>query len=221
MGWNAILPALTGHLALAALIGLLLAGCAGAPDFWPTQETRKELRTETEVMRHAVAFAPQSAQLSAGEAATIERFLAGVGLQKSDRIRIAVAAEGGPVLGQARAETLLAHLAGLGLSATAGISAGAAALEVVRTHVTVPDCPDWSKPGLLDMSNTPSSNFGCATAVNLSLMVADPADLARGRELGAADGERMAETVRRYRTGELPAPSAANESGAVSLFETP
>ena len=172
-------------------------------------------------MRHAVAFAPESALLSAGEAAAIDHFLAGAGLQKSDRIRVAVAAQDAPALSQSRADTLLAHLASLGLRATPRISAGAAALEVVRTHVTAPDCPDWSKPGLLDMSNTGSSNFGCATAVNLSLMVADPADLAQGRELGAADGERMAEAVRRYRTGELPAPSASSESAAVSLFGTP
>jgi pilus assembly protein CpaD len=221
MGRIAILPTLVGHFALAALIGLLLAGCAGAPDFWPTEDDRKELRTETDVMHHAVAFAPDSAQLTAGEVAAIDRFLAGAELQKSDRIQVLVAARDGLALGQTRAETLLAHLAGLGLSASPKISAGAAALEVVRTRVIVPDCPDWSKPGLLDMSNTPSSNFGCATAINLSLMVADPADLARGRELGAADGERMAETIRRYRTGELPAPSASNESAPVSLFETP
>ena len=179
------------------------------------------MRIETEVMHHAVGFAPESARLAAGEVAAIERFLAGAALRKSDRIRVAVTDRDGVALGQARTESLLAHLADMGLAATPRMGASGAAIEVERSLVIAPDCPDWSKPGLLDMSNTPSSNFGCATAVNLSLMVADPGDLALGRELGPADGVRMAETVRRYRTGELPAPTASDDGGAMSLFETP
>ena len=49
----------------------------------------------------------------------------------------------------------------------------------------------------------PLSNLGCANAVNLGLMIAEPADLTRGRPLGTADGIREAEAVVRYRTDKV------------------
>jgi pilus assembly protein CpaD len=44
----------------------------------------------------------------------------------------------------------------------------------------VPNCPDWSDTNL-PMSEGQSSNYGCATALNLAAMIADPNDLIRGR----------------------------------------
>jgi pilus assembly protein CpaD len=73
-----------------------------------------------------------------------------------------------------------------------------------RFDVEVIGCPDWRKPLLDDFSNYESSNFGCANANNLALMVADPMDLVRGREGGTGDGTRAAGTIRGYRSGALP-----------------
>ena len=70
-------------------------------------------------------------------------------------------------------------------------------------HITLPNCPDWSKPIGTDSSNTTSSNLGCANQSNLARMVADPRDLVRGRRLGPADGVREAEAVVRYRTDNV------------------
>ena len=69
-----------------------------------------------------------------------------------------------------------------------------------RYVVTLPPCPDWSKPaaGAGDFTNTASSNFGCANAVNLGLMVAKPADLAEAAPLGPAAGQPAAAAVQRY-----------------------
>jgi type IV pilus biogenesis protein CpaD/CtpE len=47
---------------------------------------------------------------------------------------------------------------------------------------------------------------GCATALNLEAMVADAADLARGREFGPAIGEPVVTPVRRHRLGQVPEP---------------
>src|SRR3546814_11206295 len=44
--------------------------------------------------------------------------------------------------------------------------------------------------------------FGCTTAYNLGVMIADPADLERGRELDPADAERAGLSIQRYRVGE-------------------
>ena len=49
------------------------------------------------------------------------------------------------------------------------------------------------------------SNLGCANAVNLGLMVADPNDLAMGTPTAPADAAREAEAIVRYRTDKVKA----------------
>jgi pilus assembly protein CpaD len=69
-------------------------------------------------------------------------------------------------------------------------------------YVAVPPaCPDWSTPEANTFTNEPSSNFGCASEVNLASMVANPADLARGNGKPAADGDLAALRVKQYRAG--------------------
>ncbi len=57
------------------------------------------------------------------------------------------------------------------------------------------------RPGVT-FNNTRSSNFGCATATNLGLMVADPGDIVAGRDPGLMDGEFTARSIERYRKGQ-------------------
>jgi len=109
-----------------------------------------------------------------------------------------------------REETVAAYLDHLSLKTfplADGFAVGEPGADVVRVivrrHVvTLPGCPDWSaKPGNT-WQNRVSSNWGCATAANLGLMVANPADLAGGRRMGPADGEFSATSIDRYRKGE-------------------
>jgi pilus assembly protein CpaD len=79
----------------------------------------------------------------------------------------------------------------------------AVVVSVGRYVVTLPVCPDWSKPEADDYTNTPPSNFGCANASNLGRMVANPADLVHGTPLGPADGDFAARGIQRYRAGEI------------------
>src|SRR3546814_4170363 len=74
-----------------------------------------------------------------------------------------------------------------------------AVVYVGRYHVVLPDCPDWRKQTAADFTNTPSSNYGCATTVNFARMLADPGDLVQGRDPGLSDGDRLAGTIRAYR----------------------
>jgi pilus biogenesis lipoprotein CpaD len=70
-------------------------------------------------------------------------------------------------------------------------------LTVSRMMAVLPDCnqpqPLEPDPPLFERG------FGCSNAYNLGVMVADPADLERGRTLDPADAERASLTVTRYR----------------------
>jgi pilus assembly protein CpaD len=75
--------------------------------------------------------------------------------------------------------------------------------------VTLPACPNWSKPSQPDFANAPSSNFGCSTETNLGLMVANPTDLAAARTLNGAAGQPAVAAVQRYMTDKVtPLPTA-------------
>src|SRR4029077_6516059 len=69
-----------------------------------------------------------------------------------------------------------------------------------RGAVSLPACPNWSQYPASDFSNSRSSNFGCSVATNLGLMVANPADLASGRDLAHADGTPAVSAITRYLT---------------------
>ena len=75
-----------------------------------------------------------------------------------------------------------------------------------RSIVLPPSCADWSQPSASNPANHPTGALGCANAFNLGLMVAEPGDLVRGREAGAADGEAATLAIQRYRKGEIRAP---------------
>lgn len=62
---------------------------------------------------------------------------------------------------------------------------------VSAAGAAVPSCPDWSDTALT-ASEGQASNYGCATAVNLAAMVADPADLVHGKHGDGAGGADVA-----------------------------
>jgi pilus assembly protein CpaD len=84
-----------------------------------------------------------------------------------------------------------------------------------RNMVTLPPCPNWSQYPASDFTNMKTSNFGCATATNLGLMVANPADLVAGRELARADATPAVSGVSRYLTDKVKLPDTG--AGAAAL----
>lgn len=78
-------------------------------------------------------------------------------------------------------------------------------VEVLARGIVViePSCPDWSRPTASHPANLTTSNFGCATAVNLVRMLADPRDFVRGHPLDPADGSHAAGAIARYRADEV------------------
>lgn len=77
-----------------------------------------------------------------------------------------------------------------------------ATMTVDGVVLTVPGCPDWTKPTRVNFSNSVHTNFGCADAANLGAMLANPTDAYFGRKPGTADGAVAAAAIQRYRSGE-------------------
>lgn len=103
--------------------------------------------------------------------------------------------------------------------ATLGVTPGAALrVEVIRLGAHVPACPDWSRRSDEDFSNRPSSNFGCADAVNLAAQVARPADLLAGRGRSTTPAAPLAGAVAALaadRVKPLKAAAAPASGGAI------
>lgn len=66
-------------------------------------------------------------------------------------------------------------------------------------------CPPWVEFPTNRHSNAEPAYLGCSNAVNLRAMVADPADLERGRPLGPANGIRATLGVENYELGKVKA----------------
>ena len=99
-----------------------------------------------------------------------------------------------------------------------------ALLVMTFSVVVAPDCPDWRQSPEHNFSNHDSANFGCATEVNLGLMVADPRDLAHGTgELPPAHSQRGDLAITQYHTGgaKAAAASPAPAAGAAPAEAAP
>lgn len=102
----------------------------------------------------------------------------------------------------------------------------AAALVFLAGCQSLPDDP---RPGGAGVCAAPAvlgaatpagkSGFGCATAVNLQAMLADPGDLERGADLPDASGDAALIAVRRHRLGE--AKPLAGVAGSDLAMEGP
>lgn len=96
---------------------------------------------------------------------------------------------------------------GLLLADTAPVTQGSDTLSGVRVVVSrssaaVPNCPNWSRPAQPDFASSGMSNYGCATNSNLAAMVADPADLLHGRDVGDNDPQTITRAIQTYRDKE-------------------
>lgn len=210
-------------------VGLLvLAGCNPVPPTPATPQAHVARIVELELV-HTVYFDTDDAELRPAEAAALRQFASLV----DDRISLdnvvighadirASDAHNDP-LSARRAATVAEILSAEGLSPdrisrhALGRRVPVVAAEeetawrlsrrvevVARGLVIVePNCPDWSRPSAAHPANLPTSNFGCATSLNLVRMVADPRDLVRGAPLGPNDSARTTDAVNRYRADDV------------------
>lgn len=197
---------------LLAAVMLGVSGCAQIAHHGDIEEP-KTLILDGAPGALGIAFAPGSSRIPPAEVARLRRIAAAGGIAPSDRVTVALA--GAPALAAARFDAVAASLLPYGIVASPAwlpsVPRDVALIRRERYLVTLPPCPDWSKPsaGAGDFTNTFASNFGCASAVNLGLIVASPADLAGGRQTAATAGQPAAAAVNRYLNDKVVLPAGA------------
>jgi pilus assembly protein CpaD len=215
---------------VAPLLGVLLMAAACTPESgrWTPTESPKANKVDFVTMAHEVHFAPGATAQTPAETKALSEFLNSIAFGYGDEVTIDVGPRGGNAVAEAlaakRLEAVTATLRRLRAHAQlasrptvdGALSRNAVIVTVGRYVVTAPNCPDRTKPESDDFTNTTQSNFGCATATNLGLMVANPGDLVHGTVPGPADGEFATRGVQLYRSGGIPktlAPAMGSTSG--------
>ncbi len=171
----------------------------------------------------AVHYAPGAQSPDATQVAALNVLFAMGDLGRGDVVVI----ERAPgQLAQARALALLSGLSREGLvvslAVSAGVPDGELRLQIEHAVATAPDCPNWTKPPGDDFDNTLHSDFGCATAMNLAAMVANPRDLLAGRVMGGVVGDAALAAIHSYRKGKAAdGGSSGAAPGSATFTVTP
>jgi pilus assembly protein CpaD len=215
---------MTLRISYAALPLLLaLSACQPAVATYTAAEAPKDLVLNSAERRVVLRFVPGSARLTSADAQRLTRLAVTGAILPSDRVLVAAA--GPPALEAARqaaiARALLPYRIVARPAAVPGSTHNHATVMVERTLVTLPPCPNWSGPTPEHFDNQPSSNFGCATAVNRGMMVASPTDLAGGQPLGPADAAPAVIATDLYLANKVPPPIAVGGMGAGAAPSTP
>jgi pilus assembly protein CpaD len=196
----------------------LVLGLAACAAEYSKSEAPDTLRVDGSESRLSIAFAGGSDHLAAGEAARLDRMVVAGAIRPADRVEIA--ASGPPGLAERRAAAISRELLRYGIVtqtvALGAVPANHALVSVGRFAVTLPTCPNWSQSLDYDFTNAYTSNYGCANATNLGLMVASPGDLVSGRSFSGPDAQPAAAAVQRYLTDRVknpPTPTASPFSG--------
>lgn len=151
---------------------------------------------------YAIDLAAPSGMLPPTEMARLDGWFSALELGYGDSIHVA-----GPYALEARGD--VARVASkYGMTLTEGapvvggpLGPGSVRVVVSRTRADVPGCPNWSEPAQPNPSNRMMPGFGCAVNGNMAAMVANPNDLARGRDVsGLTDTRTAVRPVTLYRT---------------------
>jgi pilus assembly protein CpaD len=196
---------------------------------WKQQEAFAQPQVQRVDMQYVVPFAPKALEMTDVEREALAMFVRQNNLQPGTHVSVAAPTK--TATQAARSRNRLAavrnELQRLGVSSaivqaqpTNNQSTGDEVVVFAQTVAVVPpDCPGYNAPIVLDFEWRPNTRLGCANAVNLGLMVANPNDLAQGRPIGPADGEAMALGVQRYRTVQT-FPTGAPQSNVPFRVET-
>lgn len=200
-----------GRMGAGLFCAVVLGACGHIPDFKDYTAydpvTAHEPRVQPVSITHTVSFSGQGVTLDRVAGGDIDAFLVRQQVGQGDVMEVAIPVGGGEIA-RGRAERVLAYLnlkrlrAGMVINDDPKMPDDAVRLIVHRYQVTLPGCPDWTDKGGITHANQVHSNWSCANAVNLGLMVANPGDLVRGRNAGHGDGAAQVLGIQRYRQGE-------------------
>lgn len=184
-------------------VAATLAGCASTPPGASPARGVAALNVPV-VTRADYAFdvAAPDGSLPSNEAGRLDAWFRSLDLGYGDSIYL-----DGPYAAAARDDVArVAGNYGLLVSAGAPVTAGLVApgtvrVVVSRTRASVPNCPNWSRPGSPSGGNEMMSNYGCSVNANLAAMIANPEDLVHGREgSGVGDNRTAVKALQYYRT---------------------
>jgi len=169
-----------GTLALAATLGLGLAGCGGMATNNTVYSTKQAV---VERQNFTFDVATNSSGLPVSEQARLNGWFEAMDLRYGDRIAIE---DPGANPAVSNAVNALAGRYGLIVSETAPttegfLQPGEARVVITRSTASVPGCPDWSKQSDMNYLNATSPGYGCSTNSNIAAMVANPEDLLEGQ----------------------------------------
>ena len=209
------------RVALLTCMVLPAAGCMQALHLQNPAQAPRVIQLHWNWQAHPALFKPASAVLSEDERRRLDDFLNEAAPEPGNRILVDFGGEGEPdPLTRERLDAvtlqLKRHLPGAVVYAYPGGEAPPHGVRVLvgRPYVEIPDC--WPRPSGSNPGNLRDSDFGCATVVNLSRMVADPSDFQQGRSLAPGDAQVLSAAVRRYRTDKVKDP-VAPETGSVAV----
>lgn len=203
---------------MAAGLALAAAACTNTPPPAAPVAAGEEpnpITIRQVAVSHPVRFEPGVSSLSQAQRASLLAFLHAKSARPGETATVQA---GSSPLDAARLTWVMTALRQAGLevaTAPAGPGLGRDTLEVSleRSVAVLPHCPNWTQQVGSDPLNAPSTNLGCATAVDLAVMVADPHDLVSGRTPGPVDAAPSIRAVEDYRSGKKP-DDGSNGGGA-------
>ena len=204
---------------LATLAATALAACGNPVAEQARIDTRHDaVRADTML---AVSFAPSSGQLDASQVRELRAMVAGGQRAQRDEFVVVTDGSGGPIQ-TARAAKVRQSLAAagarwVGTAYEPSMAMGPDQVIVVRSEYRIGtrDCPNHGSGAQWNPNESQMTNFGCADAYNMGLMLARPRDAAIGRDPGPVDATVSAAAIQRYREGRIrTAGASGGGSGA-------
>ncbi len=203
-------------LAAAVLAGLLTAGCADADKAETDYRQKYPVHVHAETAIMTARLTDEAGVLTPEDEFRLSRLVAGYLERGYGPMFVSTASP-------RHGEALRLRLMGAGIPASALAvmptergTPDSVTFRYDRFHVAVPNCGDWGSSPSSNPSNDVHSNFGCAFQRNVGLMIADPADLVRMRDVLPTDAQNSSRVLQKYRAGQPPAavPTPLQSSGA-------
>ena len=212
----------------AVLLAFGLAGCDTTPRqvsyaTWKQPQPRVAPQVTVAPVRLDVHFAPDEGALNPDDQSAIDGFLAHNQITTGNSVALVVAppGPGETKLTANRVSAVQQNLESRGIMvesvlAMQNAEPGTVSVLGKATKVQLPACAGFNAPIQLDNEYQPNILPGCYNAMDLDLMVANPADLAQGRQLPPADAEYSAQFVSKYRGGAATAATAPSTTSVSS-----
>lgn len=218
----------TPILAISAVSLLALSACASSGEHARMNRSYSSQLTAREVTAELKIESATGEKLDAGERQAVKYFAAAFAEEGHGPVYISRPANGPNDISSMRAAAdakavLLAEGVEFDEIAEGPYDAsGRASAPLMLSYKTweavAPNCPDISQLSLTSThSNESMPSFGCALAVNLAAMIANPGDLVAHTKMDPADMGRRTIMLSKYRNGEETSSARSDDaSGAIS-----